>query len=201
MRPNIPGPRAFAAYVTRIRYSVYAIASLMAFAFLLGAVVAVAMPAETAKLLELVASEFAPYQSLKSLDLMVSLFLHNAFVCLLMAALGLGLGLVPLLIAFDNGLVLGIVAGAAAGEKGLLITLAAISPHGVIELPCMVLSAAIGLHLGYSVLQALFKRPVSLAAEVRDAGLVFLFWLLPLLLAAAFVESYVTTALVYYLLH
>lgn len=201
MTLKIPGPRDFAAYIIKIRYSVYTIVLLMLFSFLLGVIVAVTMPSETEKLMSMVASSFSAYKSLTSFDLMVSLFLHNALICLLMAVLGLALGVITLIIAFDNGLILGLVSGAAVGKAGLLFTIAAILPHGILELPAMILSAAIGLHLGYTVLLALFRRPVDIIKEIKDAGLIFVTWLLPLLLAAAFVESFVTTAIVYYLIH
>ncbi len=80
-----------------------------------------------------------------------------------------------------------------------MFTLAAIAPHGVIELPMMMLSAAIGLRLGYSVLMTLFRQPADVVQEIKDGLRVFAVWVLPLLLVAAFVESYITTALVYFL--
>jgi stage II sporulation protein M len=195
----IPGPRDFAAYVYKIRYFVYAIALLMLLSFLIGAVFAATMPDETEKIVSLVASQMADIDSDSSFSLMINLFVHNGVICLAMVLLGLALGLIPLLIAFDNGIMIGLVGGAAAGRAGLLFTLAAILPHGIIELPMMALSAAIGLRLGYCVLMTLFRQPGNVLQELKDGVRVFTVWVLPLLLVAAFVESYITTALVYFL--
>jgi stage II sporulation protein M len=188
----IPGPRDFAAYVYKIRYFVYAIALLMLLSFMIGVIFAATMPDETAKIVSLVASQMEDIDSDSSFSLMINLFVHNGVICLIMVLLGLALGLIPLLIAFDNGLMIGLVGGVAAGRAGLLFTLAAIAPHGVIELPMMMLSAAIGLRLGYSVLMALFRQPADVVQEIKDGLRVFAVWVLPLLLVAAFVESYIT---------
>ncbi len=195
----IPGPRDFAAYVYKIRYFVYAIALLMLLSFLIGAVFAATMPDETEKIVSLVASQMADIDSDSSFGLMINLFVHNGVICLIMVLLGLALGLIPLLIAFDNGLMIGLVGGATAGKAGLLFTLAAILPHGVIELPMMALSAAIGLRLGYCVLMTLFRQPSDVLRELKDGARVFTVWVLPLLLVAAFIESYVTMEIVYFL--
>lgn len=196
----IPGPRDFAAYVHKIRYSVYAIALLMLLAFAMGAIFAATMPDETGKLVELLASQMGDIQSDTPFATMINLFVHNATICFIMALLGLALGLIPLLIAFDNGLMIGLVGGYTAGHAGILFTVAAILPHGVIELPMMVLSAAIGLRLGYCVLMTLFRQPSDVLLELKDGLRVFAVWVVPMLLVAAFVESYITTALVYYLM-
>ena len=195
----IPGPRDFAAYVYKIRYFVYAVALLMLLSFMIGVIFAATMPDETAKIVSLVASQMEDIDSDSSFSLMINLFVHNGVICLIMVLLGLALGLIPLLIAFDNGLMIGLVGGVAAGRAGLLFTLAAIAPHGVIELPMMMLSAAIGLRLGYSVLMTLFRQPADVVQEIKDGLRVFAVWVLPLLLVAAFVESYITMALVHLL--
>ena len=78
------------------------------------------------------------------------------------------------------------------------MTLAALLPHGIIEIPAMTLSSAIGLYLGYCVLLSLFGRRMDVAREILDSARMFVVWILPMLLVAAFIESYVTTALVYY---
>lgn len=195
----IPGPRDFAAYVYKIRYFVYAIALLMLLSFMIGVIFAATMPDETAKIVSLVASQMSDIGSDSAFSQMINLFVHNGVICLVMVLLGLALGLIPLLIAFDNGLVIGLIGAFAAGNKGLLFTLVAILPHGIIELPMMALSAAIGLRLGYSVLMTLFRQPADVLQELKDGLRIFAVWVLPLLLVAAFVESYITIELVHFL--
>jgi stage II sporulation protein M len=195
----IPGPRDFAAYLHKIRYFIFAIAALMVFSMVIGAAFAMTMPDEAQQVMDLIAGQFEGFADQAAFDLMISLFLHNALICALMAVLGLALGVITLLVVFDNGLMIGLIGTTAAGHTGLLVALAAILPHGVIEIPAMALSAAIGLYLGYCILMTLFGRRMNLAGEIVESAKMFVAMVLPMLLVAAFVESYVTTALVYFL--
>jgi stage II sporulation protein M len=195
----IPGPRDFAAYLHKIRYFILAIAALMVFSFVLGAAFAITMPDQAEQIMKLIAGQFEGLQDQAAFDLMISLFLHNALICALMAALGLALGIITLFIVFDNGLMIGLIGTLAAGRLGLPVTLAAFVPHGIIEIPAMALSASIGLYLGYCILMSLFGRRMDVAREITESARMFVTWILPMLLVAAFVESYVTTAFVYFL--
>jgi stage II sporulation protein M len=195
----VPGPRAFAAYVHKIRYFILAVAALMAFSFALGAAFAMTMPGEAQQVMKLIAGQFEDLRDLSGFDLMVSLFLHNALICALMAVLGLALGVITLLMIFDNGLMIGLIGTLAAGNKGLPVTLAALLPHGIVEIPAMALSAAIGLYLGYCILLTLFGRRMEVVREIGESTRMFVAWILPMLIVAAFLESYVTTALVSFL--
>jgi stage II sporulation protein M len=195
----VPGPRDFAAYLHKIRYFILAIAALMIFSFVLGAAFAITMPDQAQQIMKLIAGQFEGFRDQAAFDLMISLFLHNALICALMAVLGLALGIITLLIIFDNGLMIGLIGTVAAGRTGLPVTIAAFLPHGIVEIPAMGLSAAIGLYLGYCILLSLFGRRMDVAREITESARMFVAWILPMLLVAAFVESYVTTALVYFL--
>jgi stage II sporulation protein M len=195
----VPGPQDFAAYLYKIRYFFLAIAALMVLSFLIGAAFALTMPGEAQQIMNLISGQFEGFQDQSAFDLMISLFLHNALICALMALLGIALGIITLLLVFDNGLMIGLIGTLAVSRSGLPVTLAAIVPHGIIEIPAMALSATIGLYLGYCVLLSLFGRPVSVRGEILDSARMFVVWILPMLLVAAFVESYVTMELVYFL--
>jgi stage II sporulation protein M len=171
----------------------------MVFAFAIGAGFAMTMPGEAQRIMDLIAGQFVGFEDQSSFDLMISLFLHNALICALMAILGLALGIITLLVVFDNGLMIGLIGTLAAGKSGPLVTIAALLPHGIIEIPAMALSASIGLYLGYCILMTLFGRRMNVAGEIVESARMFVAWILPMLLVAAFVESYVTTALVYFL--
>jgi uncharacterized membrane protein SpoIIM required for sporulation len=125
--------------------------------------------------------------------------LRIALAAAALAPLGLALGVITLLVIFDNGLMIGLVSALAAGRMGPVVTLAAFVPHGVIEIPAMALSASIGLYLGYCILISIFGRRTNVAGEIVDSARMFMVYILPMLFVAAFVESYVTTALVYFL--
>ena len=196
----LPGPRAFAAYVYQIRAYVYVIVALWAFSALIGATMAIAMPQESQQLVETIGNQMKPLLSDSSFTLMINIFLNNARACLLEVGLGLGLGLLPLLIVFVNGLAMGLVIAISMAKAGPLFMAAALLPHGIIEIPVVALSAAIGLRFGHCVLMAALRQAVDLKKELIEGVSVFIFWLIPLLFVAAFVESYVTVALLYFLM-
>ncbi|HDN68774.1 MAG TPA: hypothetical protein ENG23_04265 [Methanomicrobia archaeon] len=110
------------------------------------------------------------------------IFLNNAFTCFIDILLGPLLGLFPLFSAFLNG---GLI-GWFAQEEGLFVLLA-IVPHGIFEIPALLLSAAIGLRLGREVLRRRAER--RLKRELQTGLRVFLRLVLPLLFVAALIES------------
>jgi uncharacterized membrane protein SpoIIM required for sporulation len=119
------------------------------------------------------------------------IFLNNAFTCFLDIILGPLIGIFPMFSAFINGGLLGWF----AQEEGLIIFLA-IVPHGIFELPAFLLSAAIGLRLGREVLRRKGER--HLKKELGKGLRVFLVLVLPLLIIAAFIESVLITAAIYF---
>lgn len=75
--------------------------------------------------------------------------------------------------------------------------LTGILPHGIFEIPALILSAALGLYLCRTVSDALLgKQTGSVGAAVRQCGQILLWWALPLIAAAAVIETYVTPALI-----
>ena len=83
--------------------------------------------------------------------------------------LGLGLGLIPLLVVTSNGFLLGVVAYGAVQQSGLLFLAAGILPHGILELPAVLVSIAIGFRLGYLLALTLAREKADLAGETRIA--------------------------------
>lgn len=196
----LPGPRDFAAYVYQIRAYVYIIVALWAFSTLIGATMALAMPQESQQFVEAISNQMKPLLSDSSFTLMLNIFVNNTRACLLEVGLGLGLGLIPLLIVFVNGIAMGLVIALALAQTGPLYLAVALLPHGIIEIPVVAISAAIGLRFGHCVLMAVLRQAVDLKKELIEGVSVFIFWLIPLLFVAAFVESYVTVTLLYYLM-
>jgi stage II sporulation protein M len=86
----------------------------------------------------------------------------------------------------------GVIVYLVARERGLLFILLGLLPHGILELPMVFLSAAIGLRLGHQAFSALIGRPTQIKREFKE-GLMFYFrWILPLLLVAAIIETFIT---------
>ena len=99
------------------------------------------------------------------LMIMIIIFLKNLLASAMAMLLGLGLGLIPLLVVTSNGFLLGIVAYSAVQQSGPLFLAAGILPHGIIELPAVLVSIAIGFRLGYLLAFTLAKEKATSPAR------------------------------------
>ena len=196
---RIPGPRDFLGYMYRLRWYILVIAVLFTIFYFAGDLVTILSPSFTDQMISGFQQEVGPLKNASALGLMLGIFENNVTKCFLVLVLGLAFGVAPLLFIVANGLVIGIVVGATMAKAGLFYVLVGVVPHGVIELPMVFLSSAAGLKLGVDVIRALVSRNVHLWKDIREALLVFVFWIAPLLFLAAFTETFVTGTLLYLL--
>jgi stage II sporulation protein M len=124
--------------------------------------------------------------------IMLIIFLKNLLACAMAMLLGLGLGFVPLMVVTSNGFLLGIVGYASVQKAGLLFLAAGILPHGIIELPVVLVSIAIGFRLGYLLALTLAKEKADLSGETRMAIHLLGRYVAPLLFLAAGIETFIT---------
>jgi stage II sporulation protein M len=196
---KIPGLNDFLGYVYNLRWYVLIIVAIFAVFAVIGYTVAITSPSYTDQTISEVKDQVGPLKETSALGLMLGIFENNVIKCFLVVVLGLAAGIAPLLFTIANGIVIGIVIGATIGKTGLLYVLVGILPHGIIEMPMVFISAAIGLKLGSDVLRALIQRKVYLWKDIKEGLLIFVFWVAPLLLVAAFTETFVTGTLLYLL--
>jgi stage II sporulation protein M len=129
------------------------------------------------------------------LELALRIFLNNARVALLTALLS-PLVVAPGLLVLANGFVLGIALTYAAGRLGWAAALAAVLPHGVVEIPALLLAAAASTSLGAAIWRALLGRgKAQWRRELWSFAKAIALSLL-LFAAAALIEAIVTPALV-----
>ncbi len=124
--------------------------------------------------------------------IMVIIFLKNSMACAMSVLLGLGIGLLPLLVVVTNGFMLGVVAYNVIQKAGLPYLLAGILPHGIIELPVVLISIGLGFRLGYLVALSIFGEKADIAKEAKMAMHLLVYRIMPLLLLAAFIETFIT---------
>jgi uncharacterized membrane protein SpoIIM required for sporulation len=127
-------------------------------------------------------------------------FLHNVRVIVLAALVGVfTFGVLGVLIfALPWGIVGYLMAQfSLAGENPFTFLLAAVLPHASLELPALLLVAAAGLRWHAATIAPPPERTLSEAFLLHAADFmrVLVGLALPLLLAAAFVEAYVTPAI------
>ncbi len=129
--------------------------------------------------------------------LALAIFFNNVLKTLLVIVLGTLWGLVPAVFLMVNGYALGVVLYLSIQSKGIWVSLLAIAPHGLFELPGVLLGTSIGLMLGVRALKQMFgEAERTPTGELKRALRFFSAVIVPLLLVAAFVEAFITTAAV-----
>ena len=120
------------------------------------------------------------------------LMTNNIRVSFIAFAGGILFGLLTLFIVIKNAMVLGVL-GRLFADHGLTINfMAFILPHGVIELSAIMISAAAGLMLGYSLINpGDMPRGRSLRRAAMEA-IKLMFGVVPMLVIAGFIEAYIT---------
>ncbi|MBP1967481.1 stage II sporulation protein M [Paenibacillus aceris] len=133
------------------------------------------------------------------------IFLNNAIKSVIIIFLGLLLGVLPLFMLVANGMILGYVLSLQTHESTLSIVLKGILPHGIIEIPVILLACAYGLKLGMLVWKSAAQLFVPVTSRTARSELLRILSLtkplivviVVLLLFAAIIESTLT----YWLVH
>jgi len=99
---------------------------------------------------------------------------------------GLALGVFPVITAFANGYILGFVSQRTVTTEGLSV-LWRLLPHGIFELPAVIMSLALGTKLGLFWFSK--ERKKEFLIRVQESLRVFLFIIIPLLIIAAIIEG------------
>ncbi|MFD0694252.1 stage II sporulation protein M [Paenibacillus sp. GCM10027628] len=149
-------------------------------------------------------------QSLSSKDnpqlwFFVIIFLNNAVKSVVIIFLGLIFGILPLFMLIANGMILGYVLSLQTHENTVAIVLKGILPHGIIEIPVILIACAYGLKLGMLVSKAILQLFVPIQSRTARAELTRVLRItkpltvsiVVLLLFAAIIESTLT----YWLVH
>jgi len=121
----------------------------------------------------------------------------NNLVAMLVLLLGsVSVGLVTVLGLVLNGVVIGAVVGIAVQQVDPVVVVALIAPHGIIEIPALLIVSAVGLRFGrltVRYIRGLEDRLVT-RQELREAG-----WLVAtasvMIVVAAYIEANITLEL------
>jgi uncharacterized membrane protein SpoIIM required for sporulation len=122
------------------------------------------------------------------------LFTHNSAVTIVAFALGITLGLGSAWLMFTNGVTTGVLLGVFIEARQGLSFATGILPHGVLEIPAMLIGGTAGFVLARGVLRA---RPWPRRDELVRAGkeaILVLFGAAPLLACAGILEAGVARA-------
>ncbi len=143
--------------------------------------------------LESISQFYVPYQPFT----VVFLFFKNLLTTGMTFILG-PLIIMPAAVLLLNGYILGMVGTIVANEVSLVAALASLAPHGVFEMPALVIAAAAALRFGVATLKKIRsmigRSEFSISNDFE--GSVKLFVLSTILLfVAAIMETYVTPML------
>jgi uncharacterized membrane protein SpoIIM required for sporulation len=120
---------------------------------------------------------------------------NNIKVSFFAFAGGILLGLVTLVVLFQNGLILGVVAEAVARHGTALQFWGFVAPHGVIELPAIFVAGGAGLMLGYALVNpGEYSRRTAVSLAARDAVLL-IFGVVAMLVIAGVIEAFFSPTL------
>ncbi|GFO97121.1 hypothetical protein ig2599ANME_1321 [groundwater metagenome] len=186
-------------YIYSSRKYFFASAGIFIFSFVAGVLISAKNPEASENLLGLLKEAYGGIASLEPFGRMLEIFknnVRNSFIALLM---GLGFGIVPFAFAAINGAVLGILVEFFFKKHGAFFVLAAILPHGIIELPMVLMSVGIGFRLGHIAYLSMRHQKTmhELLHELKQGVIFYIKIIAPLLLLAALVESYVTPLFIY----
>jgi stage II sporulation protein M len=143
------------------------------------------------------------------------IFIKNTIAIITVIIGGILFGISPLISAILNGLIIGIVVGRVIATDGLLVIMAGLIPHGIIELPALFLALGLGFRMGILLInsfrnkskesigwyQNLNNKLRSLLGELKRSLLFAWRYLIPALALAALIESTATIALVDYVIN
>ena len=170
-----------------IRPHLVTLACLFAVTSVLGGLAPDAM---TAPLIAMLGVLVQPYRGLPHGQLFAAILVHNLVASFLSMIAGVMLGILPLVSIAANGFLLGAVCRHASRTQGLAEIAARTVPHGVFELPAMLIAASYGLWLGMTALAHLRgTETAGIGARVGHAVRRYLIIVLPLLIVAALIES------------
>lgn len=130
----------------------------------------------------------AQTEGMNFIQLFVFIFQNNFMTSLFGLILGIILGLFPLLLSFLNGYFLGFVSKLSVTMGGAS-SLWRLLPHGIFEMPALIISLGLGLKLGMFVFAKKGKRKKQLKYDLENSLRVFLFVVIPLLLIAGIIET------------
>jgi stage II sporulation protein M len=128
--------------------------------------------------------------------LFLIIFINNAIKALGIIFLGILLGLPSLLFIVLNGFILGGLGSALESVNGWRYVMASFVPHGVIEIPVILLAAALGFTVGMESLKWLVRRESRVKLQLSNGLKVYVRWILPGLAVAAIIEVLVTPLLI-----
>ncbi len=180
---------------TEILAYFFILACLFLFSIYSGYLVAMNDPMIAKNVLTQFSQEFGFIKQLPRFLIFFIIFINNTVKAFVAMLLGVLFGLVPVLFVMINGIMVGIVVYVVGERIGTERVIMLLLPHGMIEIPAMLLACSYGVWLGRMFFERLRGKDVSMKEMIKEAVSKFVRTVLPMLLIAAFIEAYITPML------
>jgi stage II sporulation protein M len=136
-------------------------------------------------------NSYLPFLTLHPWKMFLVILLNNSVKSFAVLLSGILFGLIPLIAVATNGYILGVAYLFASGMVGYLKAAKAVLPHGVLEIPAVIFSAAYGLWLGVTFAKQIRQRDLSgFGNQVIHGIRMFFLVAFPLFILAALIETF-----------
>lgn len=182
----------YSEYITRLQPLLITCVFLFTFSLVMGYFLG---PDISPTLLDELLGEFPDPSNMGVFDLFGFILINNLSKSLIFMLAGFILGLPPLIFVVLNGFFIGWVAYSFGAEYGLGFVMLALIPHGIVEIPAILLSMAVGMGLGFQLINKLRGRG-SIMSDIRNAIGLFIWRIAPMIILAAILEVTITPLLI-----
>ncbi len=179
-------------YLYSLKKYILTVFIVFIFSMIIGLVVSAKNPGLSETYLNNFEDSFSWIKTLNPLLIMFIIFLNNAIKSLFALVLGIGFGIVPILFVTGNGVILSILADVVSKQHSVLFVVAATLPHGIIEVPMVLISSGIGLRLGHVMYLSLKGGQNDIRGELKSGIRFYMRVIVPLLFVASIIETFVT---------
>ncbi len=132
-------------------------------------------------------------ESLSAPVIFIIILINNIVAVLFSFVMSPLLCIIPVLSLLINGVVIGMVSSMVLDHQSFGFLIAGLLPHGIFEIPALILGLSAALSFGSVVTLSIFKKP--LRDEIMPSlysNLKYLVVAIGLLIPAAFVEAFIT---------
>ena len=167
------------------RYIIFATA-LLVFAILIGVIFPWLIQRQVLKLITQLVKDT---KDLGWFQIIAFIMFNNMETAFFAMALGIFFGIAPFFIVLINGYILGFVTNKTISSLGIL-SLGKLIPHGIFELPAILISLALGFRLGMFLFVYRGKnKGREFWQWIKDSLRIFVFIVIPLLVIAGIIEG------------
>lgn len=163
---------------------------IFVFGIILGGYFAKIFKVESEEYLDVLRKNLEFFSGLNKPAQFFLILLNNSLVAFFTILLGLFFGFVPFFILIGNGELFGMLYFFLKGNPTLFLK--SLLPHGIIELPVIIISTSIGLKLGKLAFSKLLRKKPEIKKELSISIEFFLKVIFPLLILASFFEVFIT---------